>query len=116
MASPAAAPSPHGGPGAPAADPEAIRACLPSSLLAEFDREWEIVLDRAKLCKSIAGVHDMLHKWRHVAFGEMRNPGTYDRLLATVERVTRTGRAPAGAVSGDEIRALITDRLLSRPE
>ncbi|MGH3854234.1 MAG: DUF6247 family protein [Pseudonocardiaceae bacterium] len=38
------------------------RACLSSTLVAEFDREWEIVLERAKQAKDLAPVHDVLAK------------------------------------------------------
>jgi uncharacterized protein DUF6247 len=42
MASPAAVPDPR----VPPADPQAIRACLTPTLAAEFDHEWNTVLDR----------------------------------------------------------------------
>ncbi|MCC8242703.1 DUF6247 family protein [Saccharothrix luteola] len=47
MASPAASMPPGGDPVVPAADPVAIRAALTPMLVAEFDREWELVLERA---------------------------------------------------------------------
>lgn len=95
----------------PAAAPEAIRACLSPRLVAEFDAEWELVLEAAKQEKTLAPVQTMLSKWRHLAYAEMREPGAYYRLLATIERATRTGQAPEGSVSGDEIQALISQRL-----
>lgn len=107
MASPAA-PLPSTGP--PSADPEAIRACLSAGLLAEFDREWELVLERAKQDKTMTGVHSMLGKWRHLAIAEMRDPGSYDRLLAKTEQITRTGSNP-DASSGEVMRALIDRRI-----
>ncbi|MDU0295077.1 DUF6247 family protein, partial [Saccharothrix longispora] len=45
MASPAASMPSGGDPVAPAADPVAIRAALTPMLVAEFDREWELVLE-----------------------------------------------------------------------
>ncbi len=94
----------------PAADPVAIRACLSSALVAEFDREWEIVLERAKQSKDLAGVHDLLNKWRHTAYLEMRDPGSYYRMLAKAEQIMRTGRTP-DAVPFEEMQALIRQRL-----
>jgi uncharacterized protein DUF6247 len=110
MASPAA-PLPPDEPVPPAADPEAIRACLSPSLVAEFDREWEIVLERAKQDKTLDPVHSMLNKWRHLSYMELKDPGAYYQLLAKAEQITRTGQAPEGSVSGDEIKALIRQRL-----
>ncbi|HEY4008215.1 MAG TPA: DUF6247 family protein [Pseudonocardia sp.] len=110
MVSPAV-PEPGGAPVPPAADPEAIRARLSSSLVAEFDREWGIVLERAKQGKTLEPVHSMLAKWRHLAYPELRNPGAYYRLLAQAEQGLRTGRPPEGSVSGGEIKALTSQRL-----
>jgi hypothetical protein len=89
----------------------AIRACLTPGVAAEFDAEWEIVLEQAKHTKDLAQVHDLLQKWRHVAYAEMTDPGSYFRLLSTAARTLATGEAPAGSVSGDEIKALIRKRL-----
>jgi hypothetical protein len=110
VASPAAV-SPEGSePVAPSADPVAIRACLTPSLVADFDHEWEIVLDRAKQTKDLAEVHDLLVKWRHIAYAEMKDPGSHFRLLAKAELIERTGQHP-DAVPIEEVRALIRRRL-----
>ncbi len=46
MASPAAAlPSDHEP--VPPPEPQAVRACLTPDVAAEFDAEWEVVLDKA---------------------------------------------------------------------
>ncbi|MGH3624369.1 MAG: DUF6247 family protein [Sciscionella sp.] len=110
MASPAA-PLSGSEPVAPAADPVAIRGCLTPDVAAEFDREWEIVLDRAKQTKDLTPVHDLLAKWRHFAYAELKDPGSYFRLLATAAHTLATGEAPAGSVSGEEIKTLIRGRL-----
>jgi hypothetical protein len=78
---------------------------------AEFDREWEIVLERAKQTKDLAGVHDLLNKWRHLAYAELKEPGSYYRLLATAAHTLATGKAPPGSVSGEDMKALIRQRL-----
>ena len=77
MASPAAAlPSDHELV-PPQPEPQAVRACLTPDVAAEFDAEWEIVLDKAKASKDLAPVHELLAKWRHFAYAELRDPGSY---------------------------------------
>jgi uncharacterized protein DUF6247 len=110
MASPAA-PLPDGALVPPTTEPGAIRACLTPDVAAEFDREWEIVLERAKQTKDLAGVHDLLNKWRHLAYAELKEPGSYYRLLATAAHTLATGKAPPGSVSGEDMKALIRQRL-----
>ncbi|MGH3771267.1 MAG: DUF6247 family protein [Pseudonocardiaceae bacterium] len=92
-------------------DPQAIRACLTPDVAAAFDAEWEIVLDEAKQAKDLTPVHELLRKWRHFAYAEVKNPGTYERMLATTARTLATGRAPEGSISGEEMKALIRQRL-----
>ncbi len=107
MASPA---TPMPNPAPPPPDPQAIRACLTPSLAAEFDSEWEIVLERAKQSKDLAGVYDLLTKWRHTAYTEMRDPGAYYRMLAKAEQITRTGLNP-DAGSFEDMHTLLRQRL-----
>ncbi len=110
MASPAAADPPARATAAPKADPVAIRACLSPRLVAEFDAEWESVLEQAKASKDLAGVHKLLQKWRHLANAELRDPGSYFRLLAKAEQIMRTGENPT-AGSFEDMQALIRERL-----
>jgi hypothetical protein len=111
MASPAGSlPDPAPAPVPPPPDPQAIRACLSPVLAAEFDSEWEIVLERAKRSQELAGVHDLLAKWRHIAYLEMRDLGSYSRMLVKAEQITRTGGNP-DAVSFEGMQALIQRRL-----
>jgi uncharacterized protein DUF6247 len=105
----AAAKPPSGAPVPPPADPQAIRACLTPMLAAEFDRDWDIVLDRVKQSHDLSDLHDLLNKWRHVAYMEMREPGAYGRLLAKAEQILRTGRRD-DAVSGEDVLASIRRR------
>ena len=109
MTSPAA-PLPDLAPTLPSPDPQAIRAFLASALAAEFDSEWDIVLERAKQSKDLAGVHDMLNKWRHTVYMEMRDPGSYHRMLAKAEQIMRTGRN-SDAVPFEDMQELIRQRL-----
>ena len=96
---------------APEADPVAIRGCLTPDVAAVFDAEWEFVLDEAKQSKDLAGVRELLAKWRVFTYQELREPGAYFRVLASAADAQRTGRAPAGSVSGAEMRARIEARL-----
>jgi hypothetical protein len=110
MASPAAA-APHGRPVPPPPEPKAIRACLTPNVAAEFDREWDIVLDRVRRSQDLEPVQDLLAKWRHLAYAELTEPGSYFRVLARAERTLATGQAPPNSVSGEDIDALIHKRL-----
>ncbi|MGH3856742.1 MAG: DUF6247 family protein [Pseudonocardiaceae bacterium] len=93
----------------PPSDPQAIRACLTPTLAAEFDREWEIVLDRVKQSKDLADLHELLNKWRHTAYAETRDPGSYYRMLSKAEQILRAGSNP-DAVPFEEMQALIRQR------
>lgn len=106
-----ASPLPNPEPVPPPADPVAIRASLSPRLAAVFDAEWEFVLDKAKESKDLAEVHDFVRSWRHIAYAEMRDPGSYFRVQAIAERALVTGLAPEGSISGEEMHALIDRRL-----
>lgn len=93
----------------PPADPRAIRACLTPGLGDEFDREWDIVLERVKQSQDLTDLHEMLNKWRHTAYMELRDPGSYDRMLSKAARITRTGGNP-DAVPFERMQALIRQR------
>jgi hypothetical protein len=105
MASPAAVPDPR----VPLADPKAIRACLTPTLAAEFDHEWNIVLDRVKQSQDLTDLHELLAKWRHTAHLELRDPGATYRMLAKAEQIQRTGHNPDAAPV--DLQALIRQRL-----
>ncbi|EWM17089.1 hypothetical protein KUTG_07393 [Kutzneria sp. 744] len=81
----------------------------------EFDREWDHVMEEARLNHSLVGVHDLLAKWRLFAYAELKDPGSYYRILAKAEVVLRTGEAPAGSISGEEMKAIIQQRLADAP-
>ncbi len=112
VASPAAHPSQSGlNPTPPPPEAHAIRACLTPDVAAEFDREWEIVLDQAKRDQDLEPVHDLLAKWRHFAYAELKAPGSYFRVLATAAHTLATGQPPVGSVPGEQITELIRRRL-----
>jgi hypothetical protein len=56
-------------------------------------------------------VNDLLVKWRHFAYAEMKDPGSYFRLLATATQLLAIGEVPPGSVSAEEVRAIIDQRL-----
>jgi hypothetical protein len=79
--------------------------------LAEvFDREWEIVLERAKQSKELTGILDLVAKWRLYAPAERREPGWYSRLMTKADRIERTGQNP-DSVSLEDVRVQIARRL-----
>ncbi|XVV04761.1 DUF6247 family protein [Actinosynnema sp. CA-248983] len=83
----------------------AIRACLTPTLVAEFDREWDLALDQAE----VSAMRDLLGKWRHIAHTELRAPGSYFRMLAKAEQIQRLGANP-DAVSIEDVKALLRER------
>ncbi|WP_216843872.1 DUF6247 family protein [Phytoactinopolyspora alkaliphila] len=89
-----AEPLPGGPPTPPAADPAATRARLSWRIAVEFDTEWDIALERAKQSKDLTGVHEFLRKWQYIAHTETTDPGSYFRVLAKAEQITRTGHNP----------------------
>jgi hypothetical protein len=94
----------------PPAEPRAVRAGLTPTLAAEFDREWQIVLDRVKRSQDLADLHELLNKWQHIAYMETRAPGSYYQMLAKAEQIMRTGGNPDG-VPFEQMQALIEERL-----
>ena len=97
--------------GVPQADPMEIRRSLTPDVAAVFDAEWERVLEAAKRSKDLAGVRELLVKWRVFACQELREPGAYFRVLAVAADAQQSGQAPAGSVSAAEMRARIEARL-----
>jgi hypothetical protein len=69
------------------------------------------VLDAAKRSKDLAGVRELLTRWRHIAYQELREPGDYFRVLAAAAHTQATGSPPAGSVPPEEMRARIHARL-----
>lgn len=93
------------------AQPAAIRSQLSPELAAIFDSEWEIVLERAKQSQDLQAIHDLLHKWRHTAAAEAKEPGWYFRLQEQAERILARGAPDPGSISGEEALAMIAARL-----
>jgi hypothetical protein len=83
---------------------------LDADARAEFDREREIVLDRVKQSKDLADLHELLNKWRHTAYLEMREPGSYHRMLGKAEQIIRTCGNP-DAVPFEETQVICQRRV-----
>jgi hypothetical protein len=105
-------PAPHPVPESPVpgTDPRSIRDRLPAELVGEFDAEWALVMDRAKVSMELAGVQELLRKWRHIAVAEQRSPGTHARVMAKAAEILATGQNST-AGSYEDMRALIRNRL-----
>lgn len=97
-------------PSVPAAEPRALRSALTPELRAVFDREWDLVLDQAKQSHSLEDIHALLNKWQHTAVMEIREPGSYQRVLDKAAKIQADGGRTTG-VSIDEIRAAMLHRL-----
>ncbi|WP_420704768.1 DUF6247 family protein [Kutzneria chonburiensis] len=76
----------------------------------EFDREWDFVIEQAKRTHSLTDIEEMLLKWRHIAYAELKDPGSHYRLMAKAEQILATGKAPEGSISGEEMLARIRAR------
>jgi Family of unknown function (DUF6247) len=68
------------------------------------------MLERAKRSQDLAGVHELLGQWRHIAYLERRGAGAYHRLLTKADQISRTGHNPEAA-SYEDLQALIRQRL-----
>lgn len=105
--------APHSDPAntpVPAAEPQALRAALTPELRAEFDREWDLVLEQAKESHTLEDIHALLNKWQHTAVMEIREPGSYQRLLDKAARIQADGGRTTD-VSIDDVRVLLAHRL-----
>lgn len=100
-----------GRPPAPAADQQAIRACLTDDVAAEFDAEYAAALEEAEDSHDLAEVYALLGRWRHLAHAELAVPGDYFRVHDTATHAMTVGHAPGGALSDDEMQTMIRERL-----
>lgn len=105
----AAAHSPEPGSGRPPfadASPARVRAALIPEDVAEFDRQWRVVMAAATESLDLSEVYRTLESWRRVAWlTSARGHDGYRRLLADAENRTCTGERAPGAMSWDELRA-----------
>ncbi|MFE9750232.1 DUF6247 family protein [Saccharothrix saharensis] len=53
------------------------------------------------------GVQELLGKWRHIIYGELRDLGSYCRMLAKARQAQRLG-ANLDAVSLEKMKALLS--------
>ncbi|MFE3262203.1 DUF6247 family protein [Nocardia sp. NPDC059091] len=109
MAAPASSPRPH----IPAADPAAIRAALPPAELAEFEQEWQLVLDRVKVSFDLEEIRNLLAKWQHYIVAERRDPGVWARLQDKAARIQQAGGDSYATGSIEDMLAMIRRRQAS---
>lgn len=104
-------PAPQGPPFA-TASPVEVRAALAPEDAAVFDRQWRAAMAEATETLDLAGVHAVLDAWRPVAWlTAARGVDGYRDILTRAEQTLQTGEEPAGAVSLEELRLLIAERL-----
>jgi hypothetical protein len=58
----------------------------------------------------LAGLEQLLLKWRQLACGELKDPGSYARMQVKADLIRRTGGNP-DAVPLEDVRELIRQRL-----
>ncbi len=105
-----AMPSSERPPVTPGSDPRVIRRALPPLLAAEFDREWDLVVERTKKSMDLDEVYALLNKWAHAAHLEQAEPGGYQHLLDKAEDIRARGGNPR-AVDAEEMHSMIGRRL-----
>ncbi|MCE7005705.1 DUF6247 family protein [Kibdelosporangium philippinense] len=95
----------------PGTTPRAIRAALLPEEAADFDRDYRKALRTAADTLSLDELHAALTHWHRVARMTQADPEAHRRMLQRAEDRLRTGAEPAGAVSTDDVKALIRERL-----
>lgn len=110
-AAPEVQPEPSGPPFADAS-PAQVRAALVPEDVVRFDRQWRAAMATATETLDLTAVHELLDSWRRVAWlTAASGPDGYRRILARAEETLRTREVPPGAVSLEEIRLRIAQRL-----
>ena len=96
----------------PETTPAAIRDALIGEERAEFERAYQDAVAEAARTLDLTRVFDVLRIYHRIAW-VTRRQGTeaHRRMLRDAAHAVRTGEAPAGSVSSDEIKALIRSRL-----
>lgn len=92
--------------------PAAIRDALIDEERAEFERAYQQALADAGETLDLTRVLDVLRNYHRIAWMTQRQGvEAHRRMLETVKHTLRTGEAPEGSKSADEIRAIIDQRL-----
>ena len=92
--------------------PADIRAGLVPEEQLEFDQAWRAACLEAAETFDLTIVRTTLEIYgRHALLVKRRGVDGYRELTARVEERLRTGAEPTGGMSGEEMRALIQERL-----
>ncbi len=106
MTAAAAEPPEPGRPPFADASPAQIRQALTPEDAADFDRQWQRLMQRATDKLDLTEVHEALECWRRVAWmTSAHGPNLYRKTLATAEQRLRTGERVDGAVSWDPLNS-----------
>jgi RNA polymerase-interacting CarD/CdnL/TRCF family regulator len=96
----------------PETTPTAIRDALIDEERAEFEQAYQAAMAEAAETMDLTRVLDVLRNYHRIAWLTQRQGSeAHRRMLDQVRRTLATGEAPANAVSGEEIKALIAKRL-----
>jgi hypothetical protein len=86
--------------------PAQVRAALTEEEVADFDGQWQAAMAEATGSLDLANVTELLDSWRRIAvLTVMLGPAGYRDMLATAERVLRTGEPSPGSCTLEELRA-----------
>lgn len=106
MTAAAAEPPEPGRPPFADASPAQIRQALNPEDAADFDRQWQRLMQLATDKLDLTEVHEALECWRWVAWmTSAHGPNLYRKTLASAEQRLRTGERADGAVSWDQLKA-----------
>jgi hypothetical protein len=96
----------------PDTTPAAIREALIDEERAEFERAYQEAMVEAARTLDLTRVLDVLRNYHRIAWlTQQQGPEAHRRMLDRVEHTLRTGEAPPGSVSAEDIKALIRKRL-----
>lgn len=96
----------------PETTPAAIRDALIDSERAEFERAYQDAISEAARTMDLTKVLDVLRNYHRIAWLTQRQgPEAHRRMLEQADQALRTGEAPPGSASADDIREQIRRRL-----
>ncbi len=96
----------------PDTTPAAIRDALIDEERADFERAYQEAIAEAAQTLDLTRVLDVLRNYHRIAWLTQRQgPEAHRRMLDHVEHALRTGEAPPGSVSAEQVKALLQERL-----
>lgn len=96
----------------PETTPTAIRDALIDEERAGFESAYQEAIAEAARTLDLTRVLDVLRNYHRIAWlTQQHGPEAHRRMLDHVEHALRTGEAPPGSVSAEEVKALLQERL-----